>query len=78
MHRAQILLEKAQYDTLKALGERAGISVSHLVRDAVALYLRTDAGRGGPGLSAIEGIGSDAKTSGRHHDAHLYPRRPRR
>lgn len=77
MHRTQILLEKAQYDTLKALGDRTGLSVSNLVREAVARYLRTDAG-GAPSLEEIEGIGSDAQATGRAHDAHLYPRRTRR
>lgn len=75
MHRAQILLEKAQYDTLKALGERSGLSISSLVREAVELYLRTDAERAAPALEEIEGIGSDANASGRQHDAHLYPPR---
>jgi hypothetical protein len=79
MHRTQVLLEKSQYDTLKCLCERKGLSLSNVVREAVALYLRTGAEKGGaPSLDDIEGIGNDAGATGRGHDAHLYPQRKRR
>jgi predicted DNA-binding protein len=39
MKRAQILLEEWQYDTLKALSEKRGESLSHVVREAVAMHL---------------------------------------
>jgi hypothetical protein len=78
MHRTQILLEKSQYDTLKSLCERKGVSLSNVVREAVALYLRTGAKKGAPSLDDIEGIGNDPDATGRKHDAHLYPRRKSR
>ena len=78
MNRTQILLEKSQYDTLKALSERKGTSLSNLVREAVELYLKAGQKRPAPGLDGIEGIGSDVQSSGRKHDAILYPRRKRR
>lgn len=78
MQRTQILLEKSQYDTLKSLCERKGLSLSNVVRDAVELYLRTVANKRAPALQEIEGIGSDAQATGRTHDTHLYSRRSRR
>lgn len=73
MHRTQILLDKAQYDTLKALSERKGLSLSSLVREAVGVYLRSGRDGGAADLGDIEGIGSDAKGRGRRHDDYLYP-----
>jgi hypothetical protein len=73
MQRAQILLEKWQYDTLKSLSEKRGISLSNLVREAVEVYLRQGERRRAPALQEIEGIGSDAAASGRRHDDFLYP-----
>jgi len=78
MHRTQVLFEKWQYDTLKSLSERKETSLSHLVREAVEVYLKASERSGGRGLDEIEGIGSDAKASGRKHDAFLYPRSKRR
>jgi hypothetical protein len=81
MHRTQILLEKWQYDALKARAERAGRSLSDFVREAVSAYLgeagvATDAPSG---LDAVAGIGSDREATGRTHDRFLYnPRKGRR
>ena len=78
MNRTQILLDKAQYDTLKALSERKGVSLSNLVREAVAMYLKAGQERPAPGLGEIEGIASDTQGSGRKHDDYLYPKARRR
>ncbi len=76
MNRAQILLEEWQYDTLKALSERRGESLSHVVREAVAMYLSAKDQPTRPGLAQIEGLGSDRKATGRAHDQFLYASRP--
>jgi hypothetical protein len=73
MNRTQILLEPWQYETLKALAERRGVSLSNLVRDAVEVYLRAGENAPAPGLDDIEGIGSDTGAHGRDHDDLLYP-----
>lgn len=68
MHRAQVILEKWQYDTLKARSEQDGRSVSDVVREAVSLYLgRAPKDRLDP-LDAVAGIGADPEESGRRHD----------
>jgi hypothetical protein len=36
MHRTQVLLEQEQYDRLKGEAERTGVSIGHLIRQAVA------------------------------------------
>lgn len=78
MQRTQVILDEWQYDGLKALAERRGESMSSVVRDAVAAYLRRPATSAGPALAEIEGIGRDAVASGRGHDGALYPTRKRR
>ncbi len=78
MHRTQILLDDWQYETMKALAEREGRSLSSLIRDAVAAFLSR---REKPTtrLAEITGIGNDAEASGRDHDDVLYgPRRDRK
>lgn len=77
MNRAQILLEEWQYDTLKALSERRGESLSHVVREAVAMYLSAKDQPARPRLAQIEGLGSDRQATGRAHDQFLYAPRPR-
>lgn len=43
MHRTQVLLEQEQYDRLKAEAERTGVSIGHLIRQAlVEKYGRDD------------------------------------
>lgn len=75
MHRTQLMLEDWQMDALRSRAERAGISVSELVRRIVTQYLRPpDTGRSE--LLAMEGVGEDAEASGADHDGFLYgPRR---
>jgi predicted transcriptional regulator len=75
MHRTQILLDDGQYETMKALAEREGRSLSSLIRDAVTAFLSR---REKPTtrLAEITGIGDDPDAGGRDHDDVLYgPRR---
>jgi hypothetical protein len=77
MHRTQVLLERWQYEELRAKAERQGRSLGEIVRETVAEYLTpspTDARRA---LHAIEGIGTDGTGAGRAHDRYLSGR-PRR
>lgn len=67
MHRAQIIIEKWQYEALKALAQRRGTSISHVVREILEERL----GKSGRRLSAIRGIGRD-EAAGRDHDALIY------
>lgn len=78
MQRTQILLEGWQYETLKALSEQRGESLSGVVREAVEMYLKQAERAVVPRLEDIEGIGSDAKGRGRAHDDMLYGKRARR
>jgi hypothetical protein len=73
MHRAQIILEKWQYDALRSRAECDGRSVSEMVREAVDAYLGRARTVGSGGLAAIRGIGADASATGRTHDRYLYP-----
>jgi hypothetical protein len=70
MHRAQILIEEWQYDTLRAEAEREGKSISEIVRAILTsrYHRRPRKTR----LSAMTGIVSDPNTSGAGHDAYLY------
>ena len=77
MNRTQILLEEWQYYTLKSLSEKRGESLSHVVREAVALYLSAKEEALRVGLPAIEGLGSDREATGREHDRFLYGTPPR-
>jgi len=77
MKRAQILLEEWQYDTLRALSEKRGESLSHVVREAVAMHLSAKDQPARPGLAQTQGLGSDRQASGRAHDEFLYAPRPR-
>jgi predicted DNA-binding ribbon-helix-helix protein len=36
MHRTQVLLEQEQYERLRDEAERAGVSIGHLIRQALA------------------------------------------
>lgn len=72
MHRTQILLEEEQHEDLKAMAEREGKSLSGLVREAVAAFIRGRNRRSKGRLSDIEGIGEDAEADGRDHDRLLY------
>lgn len=75
MHRAQILLEEWQYQTLKSEADREGKSVSELIRDMLTKRFRR---RRKDGLDELDGIVSDPNTSGKDHDLHLYgTRKPR-
>jgi hypothetical protein len=74
MHRAQILLEKWQFDLLKAKAEAKGQSVSALVREIVSKQLGARPSK----RRAIEracGIIKDGSGTARNHDEHLYGRR---
>jgi len=73
-HRTQILLEDWQYGALKNLAERAGISISDMVRRLITRRLRPTGSRR-EGIQAIAGIGRDPKASGRDHDRWLYGQR---
>jgi hypothetical protein len=80
MHRAQIILEKWQYDALRSRSECDGRSISEMVREAVDAYLAGNRASGPQGLADIRGIGTDGKATGRQHDRYLYasPKRRRR
>ncbi|MFN0206923.1 MAG: ribbon-helix-helix protein, CopG family [Planctomycetota bacterium] len=82
MHRAQILLDPWQFETLRSMAERTGKSISELVREILNDRLRPLAKNKGSDLDAIEGIANDAGASGRNHDALLYagvkPRRTKK
>lgn len=71
-HRTQVLFDDWQYESLKSLAEREGESLGHFVREAVAEYLIRDQGKRSTRLAQIEGVGANAKASGRDHDELLY------
>lgn len=70
MHRAQILLEDWQYQSLRARAEREGRSMSDLVREIVSAAITPPRGTGA--LHAIAGVGEDRGAYGRDHDRLLY------
>ncbi len=73
MHRTQILLDKWQYEMLKAMAESQGKSLSSLVREAVSAFLDNAKRRqAGLRLADIEGIAEDQDVTGRDHDRMLY------
>lgn len=75
MHRAQILIEEWQYDTLRAEAERLGKSISEIIRDILSdRYHRKPVKSR---LAAITGIVADDKTAGKDHDEYLYGRKRR-
>lgn len=57
-YRAQILLEPEQREALEKIAEQEGVSISHLVREAVAEYLvtRTATARQQRELDALRGL----------------------
>lgn len=73
MHRTQVMLEEWQYQSLKAGAEQRGLSMSELLREILAEYF----GRPRGGLGAIEGLGEDAGSVARDHDAYLYGKKKR-
>ena len=77
MQRTQVLLERWQYDTLKGLAERSGRSLSETLRQILTSHLQLPK-NARERLLPIEGLGSDAKASGRDHDRLLYGARPGR
>ena len=75
MHRAQILLEDWQYDTLRQEAERQGKSISELVRNLLSERYSNRMAK--PGLGKITGIVSDPQSSGKDHDVYLYDAKKR-
>jgi hypothetical protein len=75
MHRTQILLDRWQYEQLKAAAEREGRSLSSLVRDAVTLFLEGSHRKTATKLAEIGGLGADGAARGRDHDTVVYGRR---
>jgi hypothetical protein len=71
LQRTQILLERWQYEALKARAQVEGRSVSDLVREIVGSALRGTDGDGS-WLEGLEAIGRDAEARGRDHDRFLY------
>lgn len=70
MHRAQILIEEWQYDTLRAEAEREGKSISELIRDMLSARYQRKPSKSR--LSSITGIVSSPSTRGKDHDGYLY------
>lgn len=70
MHRAQILLEEWQYQTVRSQAARRGISISACLRELLNQSLARRAPKSLP-LSSIKGIGASG-TSGRDHDSTIY------
>ena len=68
MHRTQILLDRWQYERLKAVAEREGTSISSLVRGAVTRFLESVGSEDATRLSDITGIARDPDSTGRDHD----------
>jgi plasmid stability protein len=75
VHRTQLLIEEWQYDALRVRAERRAISISELVREILAKYL--EANDRPSGVYRLEGLGSDASSSAREHDAFLYGKKRR-
>jgi len=73
-HRTQILLENWQYDALRSLSERAGRSVSSLLRDWISRELESVSDAGD--IEELSGIGR-RRGSRVRHDQVLYRRRKR-
>jgi hypothetical protein len=71
MHRAQIILEEWQYQTLRARADREGRSISEIVREIFHRALIPSPCRKSR-LKEIEGIGEDRSGYGRAHDRLLY------
>jgi hypothetical protein len=78
MHRTQILLDPWQYEQLKAAAERAGVSLSSLVRQAVTQFLSGSRANTATKLAEISGLGADGVTQGRDHDDVIYGPRGKR
>ena len=72
MHRTQIILEDWQYQALKSLSEKNGASLAAELRSILTHHLRARRKSARARLRAIEGLGEDAKSSGRDHDRFLY------
>lgn len=68
MHRAQIIIEDWQYETLKSMARREGMSISALVRRILDRSL----GHGRRSLVSIRGIAHAPDLSGREHDEIIY------
>ena len=75
MKRTQIQLERAQYENLRRLAARRGVSMAQLVREGVDAILALDRDRD-PWDDLFEIVGKygrdrPAETVGREHDRHL-------
>ena len=70
MHRAQLLIEDWQYETLKARAERQGRSISELVREILSEHLGRQLSSSG--LDDLAGLVNDPDTTGESHDDDLY------
>jgi plasmid stability protein len=68
MHRTQLILDDWQHEALRARAEREGKTVSALVREILAHYLKPRARRG---LERIEGVAEGPADLGRDHDRYL-------
>lgn len=71
MHRAQILIEEWQYESLRARAEQEGRSISDLVREILCDSL-TPEPCSRRRLDEIEGVGEDSAAYGHDHDRFLY------
>jgi hypothetical protein len=72
MHRTQILIESWHHETLVALAERTGRSISALVREILTEHFRRRQAMGRSKLCEMEGIAEGPPDLGRRHDDHLY------
>ena len=68
MHRTQLILDDWQHEALRTRAEREGKSISALVREILADYLKPRSRRG---LERIEGIAEGPADLGREHDRYL-------
>ena len=72
MHRAQLLIAEWQYDALRSLAERRGVSISALVRRILSDTLQPPPDHAASRLEELAGIGDDPDATGRDHDRFLY------
>jgi hypothetical protein len=74
MHRTQIMLEEAQYQTLRECARQDGKTMGKLARELIAAGLDRRAGkrRRGRRLDDLKGLFREPDVNGRDHDAHLY------
>ena len=72
MRKTHVLLEDWQYEVLQSLAIQEQRSISALVREMLTSHLAAHLQAARQRLTAMEGIGADARATGHDHDTFLY------